>query len=472
VCHFYFHSHRVTRRGRLHDYLSYNTSAGSNRPSLNQHFLTHPTSTTMATSPPLQLPNDVIVEILTQLKRASDTTQDLASCSRVNKAWQEAATPLLYSNVAVNTANTTSFCNSLVTEKYAACIHSISVSLQPREAVEPITQLVPILPQLTNLRSFSFRLVKPFRAKIPQFYLVKLVEALPPSCTDLELDTHGEDARSKNSSTHLCASLRALLPRLRHVRLRLRSCEVLFEDISTLKLPYLKTLVYSCISGIPIATCHARSLYRPTWGSPHLVWSTVTSGLVSLVGTPGAVPPNAKVYAFMTSDYYDSNRSLWCAHVLADFQERKSTAIPWRMVWTGQIPGSSAMRLPDWREVMSNYQGLQAVAEGRLWVECHGGARLAREVVENAKNGRPSFAQGCVEKAIEYLKSSEEWRKENPRKSSSSWYNEKLTGVTLMRAVERSGEDWLSLGLLEEDTPAGWKRVDNGMNDAMERVEE
>lgn len=175
----------------------------------------------------------------------------------------------------------------------------------------------------------------------------------------------------------------------------------------------------------------------------------------------------------MTSEHDDGDRSLWRAHVLADIQERESTAIPWRIVYPEhRVHGSSVMRLPNGSELMSNYRGLQAVAEGQLWVECRGGARLAREVVENAEKGRPSFAQGCVEKAIEYLKSSEEWREENPGRSSTSWLNEMRTGVTLMRAVERSGDDWLSVGMLREDTPAGWKRVDNGMNDALERAEE
>ena len=429
----------------------------------------------MATSPPLQLPNDVVVEILTQLKRVSDTTQDLASCSRVNKAWHDATTSLLYGNIALNNANMLRFCDGRVKEQYAANIRSISVSAKPHHAPELVTQLSSLLPHLSNLRSFSFRLAEPYLAMLSHRYLVQLVEALPPSCTDLELDTSGADERPKNCTTHLCTSLRSILPRLRHVRLRLRSCEALFADPSTLLLTKLKTLIYNCVVGHPIPVCHVYSLNWPYGyvGSPHLVWGTVTSGLLDLVSTPGAVPPDAKVYAFMTSEHDDSDRSLWRAHVLANIQERKSTAIQWRIVWVeSQIPGSSVMRLPDGSEVMSNYWGLRAVAEGQLWVECRGGARLARPVVENAEKGRPSFAQGCVEKAIDYLKSSEEWKEENPGKSSTSWYNEKLTGVTLMRAVERSGDDWLSVGMLREDTPAGWKRVDNGMNDALERAEE
>ena len=98
----------------------------------------------MADSHYLELPNDVLVEIVTQLKRVSDTTQDLASCSRVNRAWQEAITPLLYGNVTLNVFNTTSFCDGLVKEKYAAVIRSISVSLATYEVTEPVTQLVPL----------------------------------------------------------------------------------------------------------------------------------------------------------------------------------------------------------------------------------------------------------------------------------------------------------------------------------------
>ena len=428
----------------------------------------------MATSPPLQLPNDVVIEILTQLKRVSDTPQDLASCSRVNKAWHDATTPLLYGNVALNNANVFRFCDGRVKEQYAANIRSISVSVKPHFALEPVTQLASLLPHLTDLRSFSFRLAEPHLTKISHHYLAQLVEALPPSCTDFELDTCGGDVRSANC-THLCTSLRSILPRLRHVRLRLRSCEAVFADPSTLVLNKLKTLIYNCVFGRPIPVCHVYSLDRPYGyvGSPHLVWGTVTSGLVDLVNTPGAVPPDAKVYAFMTSGNNGSDRSLWRAHVLADIQERKSIAIPWRIVSRAiRIPGSCVMRLPDGSEVMSNPRGLEAVAEGQLWVECRGGTRLAREVVENAEKGRPSFAQGCVEKSIEYLKSSEEWKEEHQERGPPHWYNEKLTGVTLIRAVERSGDDWLSFGLLREDTPAGSRRVNNGMNDVLERAEE
>jgi hypothetical protein len=93
-------------------------------------------------------------------------------------------------------------------------------------------------------------------------------------------------------------------------------------------------------------------------------------------------------------------------------------------------------------------------------------------VVKDSRDGRPSFTQGCVEKEIEYLKSSDEWRAENPRKKCLTWVNEEKTGVTLMRTVERGGEEWLSLEMLREDTPEGWRRVDNGLNDQLERIEE
>lgn len=214
----------------------------------------------MATSLHLQLPNDIVIEILTQLKRVSDTTQDLTSCARVNKAWHDATAPLLYGNIALDVANTARFCNDLVREKHAADVRSISLSVEPYYARQSVTQLASLLPQLTNLRSFSFRLAEPLTVEIPHHYLVQLVEALPPSCTDLELDTHGKDERYEDCTTHLCTSLRSILPRLRHVRLRLRTCEALFADPSTLVLTKLKTLIYSCVSGRPIPVCRVYSL--------------------------------------------------------------------------------------------------------------------------------------------------------------------------------------------------------------------
>jgi hypothetical protein len=97
-----------------------------------------------------------------------------------------------------------------------------------------------------------------------------------------------------------------------------------------------------------------------------------------------------------------------------------------------------------------------------------GGVRLPAAVLADEGAGKPSLAVGCVEKELELLKTSQQWREDNPRKSSSHWYNEKLTGSKLLSAEERRGKDaYLSLNLISEITPQGWQKA--GLNDVLEK---
>lgn len=112
---------------------------------------------------------------------------------------------------------------------------------------------------------------------------------------------------------------------------------------------------------------------------------------------------------------------------------------------------------------------IEAVAEGRLWRDVFGGARLPAAVLADAHVGKASFAVGCVEKPLQLLKSSEQWRQENPNKKIMTWVNENNLGIQLVSAEVRGGQDrYLSLDMVEELTSEGWVRV--GMNDALEKV--
>ncbi|EEP79012.1 predicted protein [Uncinocarpus reesii 1704] len=58
----------------------------------------------------------------------------------------------------------------------------------------------------------------------PEFYhghLVALLEALPPTCSSLELDTAGVERYFHGE--HLCGHIARVIPRLRHIRLRVRN---------------------------------------------------------------------------------------------------------------------------------------------------------------------------------------------------------------------------------------------------------
>lgn len=432
---------------------------------------------TMTTSSFPIFPNDVLVVILTHLKRIGDTTQDLASCLLVSRHWREATVPLLYGNVALTHSNLTRFCEHLNVRKYAACIYSITISLQLYDDIEQASQLVPLLSQFSNLRSFSFWLDKGYRDVVPQSALVRFVEALPLSCENLEIDTFGYDIRAEGDAKHLCDSLRGILPRMQHVRLRVRSCETLFINPftpdQTISLPHLKSFIYTCARppGVPLPTCCCPDLNPVTHDHPDLLWITVTSNLQRLVAAPNAVPTNAQVYAFMTTDRNDNDLSLWQAHIRADMRTQTSLALPHRAVWMEAIiRGSYVLRLHDGTEVMSVPANIEAIAEGWLWREVRGGARLPAAVLADARAGKASFAVGCKENPLAYLKTSTQWREENPKKKLRTWVNEESMGIRLVGAEVRRGKDeYLSLEMVKEITPEGWRRV--GMNDALERIE-
>jgi hypothetical protein len=196
----------------------------------------------------------------------------------------------------------------------------------------------------------------------------------------------------------------------------------------------------------------------------------VTSNLQRLIATPNAVPTDAQVYAFITTDRNDNDLSLWQAHIRADMRAQTSFALPYRAVWMeAMIRGSCVLRLHDGMEVMSVPANIEAVAEGRLWREVREGARLPAAVLADARAGKASFAVGCEEKPLAYLKTSTQWRKENPGKKLRTWANEESMGIRLVGAEVRLGKDeYLLLEMVKEITPEGWRRV--GMNDVLEEI--
>ena len=113
---------------------------------------------------------------------------------------------------------------------------------------------------MLGLRSFSLRIDKlpeggrsgehcnsPQSAWMRSGSLAGILSSLPQSCTALELDTKGRDDDpvygffDRGASSHLCISIGQLLPRLRHLRLRLGSicpsflCVQTHEDKSELR---------------------------------------------------------------------------------------------------------------------------------------------------------------------------------------------------------------------------------------------
>ncbi|KAF1933049.1 uncharacterized protein M421DRAFT_98195 [Didymella exigua CBS 183.55] len=262
---------------------------------------------------------------------------------------------------------------------------------------------------------------------------------------------------------------------MHHVRLRMRSCEALLTDPSipdqAISLPLLKSFIYTCTRppGMPLPTCRCPDLRPITHDHHDLLWTTVTRNLQRLVATPNAAPTNAQIYSFTTTDRNDNDLSLWQAHITADMREQTSLALPHRAVWMEALTrGSCVLRLPN-AEIMSVPADIEAIAEGQLWREVRGGVRLPAAVLTDAHAGRASFTVGCEENPLAYLKTSVQWREENQWKKLRTWANEERMEVRLVGAEVRKGKDeYLSLEIVREITPDGWRRV--GMNDVLEEI--
>ena len=71
-------------------------------------------------------------------------------------------------------------------------------------------------------------------SSIPSASFVDVIDALPATCKYIELDTKGADSADSSGSSHICSALRRILPRLKGLRLRLRSlCPTFFRSCKT-----------------------------------------------------------------------------------------------------------------------------------------------------------------------------------------------------------------------------------------------
>ena len=216
------------------------------------------------------LPRELLIIILKYARYTGDRRR-FVSCLLVCRQWLTLGHRLAWDSVVLDTTSLEPFLN-LVERAPNGCRMISSLSLQihtifpsaddcrkdyvgppwhPDGANPPTAKLWDQLERLAqtvrtrmpSLVSFSFRIKRTYRrqrgtlihfrrplgAWIRSSTIANLLEALPQSCIDLELDTKGrEDDRCCGfnltaGSAHLCSTLGMLLPRLRHLRFRLGS---------------------------------------------------------------------------------------------------------------------------------------------------------------------------------------------------------------------------------------------------------
>ena len=224
------------------------------------------------------LPIEIIEDIFLHVKAAANAAA-LARCVLCCKVWRDIVQPILCSHVVITCSNIEPFVNSFRTV-YSPMTESVTTTMIPvypanltvlwktagleKEKLRALLgQTSGILPSMVNIRTFSLTVssgtIPPFR--IPGSTVASIVQSLPEKCANLELVIQGLDyEKSGTTTTHICDYIRDMIPRLCHLRLRLRdlcpaflgtgfdpSSSEYFHNFLPVLAPNLETLVINCM---------------------------------------------------------------------------------------------------------------------------------------------------------------------------------------------------------------------------------
>ena len=395
------------------------------------------------TSPIKSLSDEILVEILQHVQNCS-TAGALLSSLLTCRQWHRIGTPISHRDILIRNRDLTTSIGPL--SAHSDEVHSLTVRLQPCQVdmytpegqasyikvpVEDLYQLrtqgsratqalwkdmesfATLICTMCNLTTFSLILEPtPGEAAKHGFWihlrcLLTLLEALPKSVSNLELDLGLLDAARDGGPRHVCHALSRLLPQLRHLRLRLGTlCAALFdlgEEASTA--PHLETLVINTsMGGRKTCGCVVLDDYTPDARRVHIMdnsgqvdyWPSVC-----LSALESGIFPNIKrfeVFAFEPNDSWpsmendggegegheddedDEDDSIdsdalradhWNQH---DILTQKTYNLPLRRV--AQDKRSLMLRTRLHEEVFGDVYTTEQKAEGPAWVGTVGGLRF------------------------------------------------------------------------------------------------
>ena len=368
---------------------------------------------------------------------------DLLTCALVNRAWHDAAMPILCGIISLDLDRVKEFTRVFAVERRGRYVRSLTLRIQgdtalsrdPSNGKAPhpdlralVQRLVPMLKDMGNLACFSVVAAPTGICFFSRQDLGALLSSLSPACTHLEIDTRETDICTldgqRRGKGHICPSIRRLLPQLVQLRLRTRTmCPAIFhkgvddqdplrvqpESLSEhgfMRMPAIRSLVVDC--GRTHVGNHRRcgadmiAAYR---ADPNMsAWSCITQTMQRMVEVASSMqkdvldtpsgrdsdprswlldPDKVRILAIGHTEHDNHNDKLWAAVVRADMLKEESWAIPIRQIWPSDVPGSWLVRLPDGREVMGSSAHLQTLAadENEGWLDLWDGSRLPRRVI-------------------------------------------------------------------------------------------
>lgn len=408
----------------------------------------------------------LLAAIIAQVNLASNTDSALHACLLVCRRWKAATLPYLYGTTVLTETNFVSFATQFNTE-YCPLIKSLTFRFGTES--NDLQLFAPIIGTLCQLTTFSFYHAPEagiIRSTPSGSMLTPLIESLPESCINLELELERHHPLSGPPNPHLCDALRAILPRMRHVRLQLDTvCASLLgeggplsilptngntQSFNPISLPNMESMVVNCLrfgGKTLMDTCHL-GIY-PTPG----VWSSVTQAFQLLTKKEASHKESAKFYVIGCIGDDNNDKSIYTTFTRSEMLSNSTCAMPARMVW--MTADTWLLRDSEGREFMSRIGTMMPIVEGEMWTTVNRGARVPTAML--VENGNRGFVAACLPEKLR-IRMSREWREENPKKMCWLWRNESVAGVSLLEAEKREGDDFLSQLPIVENTPRGWAR--------------
>jgi hypothetical protein len=438
----------------------------------------------VSSRPPIaRLSPDLLLEIFDIV--AQDHHASLTSAVRCCKAWQPIAQSAMYEDVILDEPRLAKFvkqCADVRVRSLTVFMNAIPVNpYEPSEANEIVVARLASLAQLgarvkqAEPATVSVSVDLPFPCTASR-EVSCIIESLPASCTSLEVKlSHGScispPPAALSRGTHLCDSIRGVLPQLRHLRLCLPViCPALLSTGSS-NGQGQDQLCQDAVCAPLLKTCLVNLAQREPGPSTSGAWTISCSedaDQIPYVGQqqqlPSALPPMVEVlrdFANMNSsnlelltimDVQPHNQALthsYAGWVRRDFISRCSFPVP---VWNVGIFSSSAhvARMPllqkerwETEDLVSSSRGhLGTIAEGETWIQTSSGARLPAQMMPK----RHRLADAALTRA-QYQQSN--------NTTCMLWTDEDTTGQHLL--PEGPGE-LLQTWEMQEIIPPGWIR--------------
>ncbi|RDL39579.1 uncharacterized protein BP5553_03919 [Venustampulla echinocandica] len=161
--------------------------------------------------------------IIAQVKLTSNSNTILHACLLVCRRWKDATLPYLYGTTVLTDTNFVSF-TAQFNPEYSPLIKSLTLRFGTTTINKTLQLFTPIIGMLNQLTTFSLYPTPEvaYECILEGYMLTPLIKTLPESCINLELELENRELLEANlTDPHLCVAIRAVLPRMRHVRLKL-----------------------------------------------------------------------------------------------------------------------------------------------------------------------------------------------------------------------------------------------------------